>query len=65
MHATYVLGHNLGETHGAHKLTESDVIDARILSCFGASSEELARVMGVTRGAISKAVSRKTWRHVP
>jgi len=54
-----------GERAGSAKLTESDVIAIRTRSAAGELGCVLAREFGISRGAVSRIVLRKTWKHVP
>lgn len=54
-----------GEDIGSARLTEKLVIEIRIRARYGASEEELAELMGVSRKTIKNVIERRTWRHVP
>lgn len=53
-----------GEQHGKAKLTETMVKLIRAEYAAGVSSNELARRLNVTRGAIGHVVKRTNWKHV-
>ena len=53
-----------GEKHGLSKLTADDVVDIRWLRGWGVSISEIARQWNVTRCAISRILTGRTWRHV-
>lgn len=53
-----------GERAPAAKLKEHTVIFSRVLKSFGLSSDEIAKLFGVTRHAINRAVSGKNWKHI-
>lgn len=53
-----------GEENGLAKLTAAKVREARALHAAGVGLSELARRLGVDRSNISRAVNRKSWRHV-
>ncbi len=46
------------------RITEADVKDIRRMYEYGVSQSALARLYGVTQGAIWRIVKRKSWRHV-
>jgi hypothetical protein len=54
-----------GERHPMVKLTEAQVIAVRARHADGATVGELAREHQVSRGAITRIVHRRTWRHLP
>jgi hypothetical protein len=65
MHEKGRANHSAGENHGAAKLTEEDVRQARKLKEeTGISYEKLARMFGITSKVMRDAINRKTWRHV-
>lgn len=53
-----------GEDHYNHRLTKNKVIEIRKLHLSGISTYELARNYGVSQGAVSDIVRRKTWKHI-
>lgn len=53
----------VGERNGEHKLTEREVSEIRKLSAMGSSYETLRRQFKVSKSAIAKAVTRRTWQH--
>ena len=54
-----------GEEHPLARLTEDDVHAIRAMHANGARTTELATRFHVQRGAISKIVHGRTWRHLP
>jgi hypothetical protein len=62
---TLEVGHYRGEECRVSVLTESLVREARIRHTAGESVKSLARRFGVSPTAMSSAVKRKTWKHVP
>jgi hypothetical protein len=54
-----------GEQQKSAKLTDATVTEARLLSAQGVSRTAIAGRLGVSVSAVSLAVRRKTWRHVP
>jgi hypothetical protein len=54
-----------GMRHGAAKLTDAKVREARRLARTGIRITEIARQFGVTRTAASNAIQGLTWRHIP
>ena len=57
-------GFLLSENHPKAKLTEKDVIEARELRKQGFSYYRLAKMYGVYRETMRRAVLGKTWRHM-
>ena len=57
-------GFVLSENHPKAKLTEKDVIEARELRKQGFSYYRLAKMYGVYRETMRRAVLGKTWRHM-
>jgi hypothetical protein len=55
---------NRGERHYAAKLTAAIVRDCRARAAAGEQTTALAAEYGVTHHVMSKAINRKTWRHV-
>lgn len=56
--------HSRGERSGTAKLTEAQVVHLRAeYAGGGVQQQELAARYGVSRGAISRAILRKTWAH--
>lgn len=53
------------EAHFPKKLTESDVIDIRSLTAFGAEKAALREAFSVSDVMIGKIIRRECWRHVP
>jgi hypothetical protein len=53
-----------GESHYAAKLSGADVVAIRKAAKNGAVLASLARLYGVTNGAIGHIVRRKNWKHV-
>lgn len=53
-----------GESHGKHKLTESDVHTIRRLYAEGYRIVDIADDYGVTEGCISAVVKRRNWKHI-
>lgn len=53
-----------GELDGKHKLTESDVVQARKLASEGVKQKDIAAIYNVTPTAISLVVNRINWKHV-
>lgn len=53
-----------GEQHGASKLTEQNVLEAKILRAEGWMYSSLSRKYGVTEYAINAAINGKTWKHL-
>ena len=54
-----------GERNALAKLTDNSVRAIRTASAAGARVRHLARQYGVSEAAISLAVKRRTWQHVP
>lgn len=54
-----------GEMNAWHRLTDSKVIQARLLHSRGVKMKVIAEMFGVDRSAVDLAVKRKTWSHVP
>lgn len=54
----------LGETHKRSQLTNSDVLNIRVLSAEGAGNRELARKYNVVHSTINNILSGKTWKHL-
>ena len=54
----------IGEDNFASKLTSSKIVAIRTLRTTGLSYQKIAKMFGVTRGAIQYACVRKTWKHV-
>lgn len=54
-----------GESHVNSKLKEHQIKEIRTLCANGVTQIELSRRYGVKAMAISRAVNRKSWRHVP
>lgn len=53
-----------GQDNPQSRLTANEVIEIRQQYKSGITQVKLARHYGVTVGAISKIVNRKTWRHI-
>lgn len=53
-----------GEHRPLAKLTEADVIAIRQRSASGESYSQLATLYGISKGAISHVVARRSWAHV-
>lgn len=53
-----------GEDRNDSKLTESNVIEIRMLRAIGMTLMEIASRYGVSAGTISSAVRRVTWKHI-
>jgi hypothetical protein len=53
-----------GEKSPLHKLTESDVKEARRRAARGESHMSIAEDMPVDRSVLSRAIRKETWRHV-
>lgn len=63
--ATGLNAGRLGELHQLSKLTEKQVVAARVLYAKGCYSlRRLARRFGVTHKTLRLAIAGKTWRHV-
>lgn len=58
------VAHPVGEKHGAHRLTEGDVVAIRDERSRGVPLNVLADRFGVSFGTISKAALGKTWKHI-
>ena len=59
------IGHPQGSKHGAAKLTETDVIDIRLLVEEGMlNHREIAERKGVSRVLITRIVNRQLWTHI-
>lgn len=56
---------NRGEQCGAARLTEEIVLECRRRYAAGEAGAALAREFGVTQPVMSRAISGKTWAHVP
>ena len=54
-----------GKRQGLARLTEEDIPEVRRRAAGGESQRSLARAFGVSQPAISYAVRRETWAHVP
>lgn len=54
-----------GDNHGSSKLTSAIVIICRQRYRSGENCAEMAREHGVTRNAMWRAVTRRTWRCIP
>ena len=55
----------IGELHGNHLLTESQVLQIRKMWIpRKVSQDKIATLFGVKRGAIKDIVERKTWKHI-
>ena len=54
----------MGETHGNAKLNDYLVIKIREMHKNGFSQIDIARAVGVGRGAVGCVVRRETWRHI-
>lgn len=54
----------LGERHGRHKLTESDVIEIRKKAISGIAQNKLACEYNVCKMTISRTVRRINWTHI-
>lgn len=59
------LNPNLGEKHGMHVLTESEVMEMRRLRSQGFTTKELGPMFGVTQGCASQVTRGHTWKHLP
>jgi len=64
LHRCRVLGHARGEKHFNAKLTETDVLDIRILCGFGASLSNIAKTYGIGISAAHAIKHKRTWAHV-
>lgn len=53
-----------GERSGHAKLNSAQVRDIRAQAASGTTQKQLAALFGVRRGAISKIVSRRNWKHL-
>lgn len=53
-----------GESHGAHKLTNKDVLEIRSRAALGEAPVSLAKEFRVTDASIYYIIKRKTWRHI-
>lgn len=54
----------MGESHGCHKLTETQVLEIRHLRSEGASYLALAQQYSISKGAIHGIVSGRNWKHL-
>lgn len=54
-----------GENVNTAKLTEADVMDIRKEKAAGANSRTLAERYGISKGAINRVATGKTWKHLP
>lgn len=54
-----------GETHGNRKLTESEILNIRLLKQQGVPQRAIAKWFHVTESAISNIIKRKRWKHIP
>ena len=54
-----------GEAHGAHKLTNADVMEVRRLRKSGVRLMRIAEQFGVSHVAVSMIARRVTWKHLP
>ncbi len=54
----------IGSRNGSAQLTESDVVELRLLAAGGTKQSDLARRYGVSENTISNIVRRRKWRHV-
>lgn len=55
----------VGTAHPKAKLDDVDVARIRALRDLGVRVVDLAKVYGLTPGAVSHIVTRRTWKHVP
>ena len=55
---------NEGEKHGAHKLTEAKIEEARRRTRLGETQKSVAESFGVNQSAISRAFSGARWKHL-
>jgi hypothetical protein len=53
-----------GARHGMSKLTDESVRMARLMAREGRSQRHIAKVVGVSQGAVAQLLLGKTWRHV-
>ena len=53
--------HRFGESHGASKLTELNVMEIRVSL---AETKELAIKFGISKSSIERVRNRKTWSHI-
>ena len=67
-HALEVLNVNRnrpkGSKHPKTNLTESDVLEMRVLRSEGVMVKDIAAKYGMTRKATSAIVTRRTWKHI-
>lgn len=53
-----------GETNGAARLTEAQVIKIRNLALAGLTQKETAQRFGISQSEVSRIASRRIWKHV-
>lgn len=63
-HASGLVPHPKGRDLPTTKLTEDQVLEVRKLLAEGVSMREVARRMGVSKGAVDGIKYRKSWRHL-
>jgi len=54
-----------GQTNGNSKLTETVVVEMRLLHAAGLTFSEISRRVGIHKATAARIVQRKTWKHVP
>ena len=53
-----------GEAHGTSKLTETDVVEMRLLYDFGASQKELVAKYGISQSNVSAIITKRLWKFI-